>query len=177
MHRTAVLSWRVFRLFAACEDRGVAAVEFALYALVFLMIVAAVVDIGLLLFTAAELDAAVAAGAQYAANNATLVGSDPATLANEIQGVVANANSAGWASSTVNVNNSNDSAHCYCPSGTPGSWSWGSTVTCGGSCGAGGGIGGQFVTITASRAISPLFPSFGFIASGSLTRSALVETE
>jgi Flp pilus assembly protein TadG len=62
---------RVARLFKAREDDGVAAVEFAIYALVFLTVVAAVVDIGLLLFTQSELDAAVSAGAEYAASSAT----------------------------------------------------------------------------------------------------------
>jgi Flp pilus assembly protein TadG len=166
-----------FRAELLRENRGVAAIEFAIYALGFLMIVAATVDVGLLLFTASELDAAVAAGAQYAVNNAALVGSAPATLSSDISAIVNNANGASWASSIVNVNNSNDSTHCYCPTGTPGSWSWGSTATCGGSCGAGGGIAGQFVTITASRPISPLFPTFGFVTSGSLSRSALVETQ
>ena len=52
------------------ESAGVAAIEFAIYALVFMMILAATVDIGLLLFTTAELDAAVSAGAEYAVNNA-----------------------------------------------------------------------------------------------------------
>lgn len=161
---------------SARENRGVAAIEFAIYALGFLMIVAATVDVGMLLFTASELDAAVAAGAQYAVNNAPLVATDPATLGTDISAIVNNANGTGWASSTINVNNSNDSSHCYCPTGTPGSWSWGSTVTCGSSCGA-GGIAGQFVTIAAAHAISPLFPTFGFVASGSLSRSALVETQ
>ena len=52
------------------ENAGVAAIEFAIYALVFLMIVAATVDIGPLIFTASQLDAAVSAGAQYAENKA-----------------------------------------------------------------------------------------------------------
>ena len=51
--------------------------EFAIYATVFLMIAAATVDIGLLLFTRSQIDAAVSAGAQYAANNAALVASNP----------------------------------------------------------------------------------------------------
>ena len=60
------------------ESAGVAAIEFAIYALVFMMIVAATVDIGLLLFTTSELDAAVSAGAEYAVNNAALVAATPA---------------------------------------------------------------------------------------------------
>jgi Flp pilus assembly protein TadG len=158
------------------EDAGVAAIEFAIYALAFLMIVAATVDIALLMFTGAQLDAAVSAGAEYAVNNAALVTSNPSGLNTNIANIVNNVIGTSWATSTVNVNNSNDSTHCYCPSGTPGNWTWGSTVTCGSAC-AGGGIGGQFVTITASRAVSPLFPTFGFVANGTLTRNALVETQ
>jgi Flp pilus assembly protein TadG len=174
-HAKAILD-RSCRVLAARHNAGVAAIEFAIYGLVFTMIVAAVGDIGLLLFTASELDAAVSAGAQYAVNNAAMVASNPSTLSTNISDIVNGAIGSGWATSTVNVNNSNDSTHCYCPTGTPGNWSWGSTVTCGSTC-SGGGVGGQFVTITASRSVSPLFPTFGFVQSGTLTRNALVETE
>ncbi len=151
----------------ARDEAGVAAIEFALYATVFLMITAATVDIGLLLFTQSELDAAVSAGAQSAApGNVT---------AASIAAIVDNANGAGWASSTVSVNN-NDATGCYCPTGTPGNWTWGSTATCGSACG-GGGVAGQFVTITATTNVSPLFPTFGFVQGGTISRSALVETQ
>lgn len=160
----------------ARENAGVAAIEFAIYGMVFLMIVAATVDIGLLLFTQSELDAAVSAGAEYAANSAALVASNPSGLSTNIADVVDNANGTSWASSTVNVNNGNDSTGCYCPTGTPGNWAWGSAVTCGSAC-SGGGIGGQFVTITATATVSPLFPAFGFVAGSTISRSALVETQ
>ena len=116
------------------------------------------------------------AGAQYAVNNAAMVSSNPGTLNTEISNVVNNLNGAGWATSTVNVNNSNDTTGCYCPSGSPGSWNWGTTVTCGSSC-AGGGIGGQFVTITGNRSVSPLFPTFGLVQNGTISRNVLVETQ
>ena len=165
--------WGMARLLIGRANEGVAAVEFAIFATAFLMILAATVDIGLLLFTQSELDAAVSAGAEYAANSAALV-PDP-TLNTNISDIVNNANGSGWATSTVNVNNS-DSTGCYCPTGTPGNWSWGSTVTCGSAC-PGGGVGGQYVTITATTTISPLFPTFGFVPSGTISRSALVETQ
>lgn len=168
--------WSLARLFAACDNAGAAAIEFAITGTVLLMIVAATVDIGLLLFTQSELDAAVSAGAQYAANSAALVASNPSGLNTNISDVVDNANGTGWATSTVNVNNGNDSTGCYCPTGTPGNWTWGSTVTCGSAC-TGGGVGGQFVTITASRSIAPIFSSFGFAPNGTISRSALVETQ
>jgi Flp pilus assembly protein TadG len=160
----------------ASENSGIAAVEFAICSTIFLTILAGTVDIGLLLYTDFQLDTAVNAGAQYAVNNAAMVGSGPSTLNTEISSLVNNLNGTGWATSTVNVNNSNDSTGCYCPSGSPGNWSWGSTVGCGTSC-AGGGIGGQFVTITANRSVSPLFPTFGFMPNGTISRSALVETQ
>jgi Putative Flp pilus-assembly TadE/G-like len=108
--------------------------------------------------------------------NAAMIGTNPSTLNTEISNIVNNLNGTGWATSTVNVNNSNDTTGCYCPSGSPGSWSWGATVTCGSSC-TGGGIGGQFVTITANRSVSSVFPTFGYVQNGTITRSVLVETQ
>jgi Flp pilus assembly protein TadG len=170
-------SAHAFRIFAAQENAGVAAVEFALYSLVFLMVLAATVNIGLMLFTASQLDAAITAGAEYAVNNAAMVASSPSTLNTNVSNIVDNAISTGWATSTVNVNNSSDSTHCYCPTGTPGSWTWGSaSSSCDTACPSGTGVYGQFVTITASRSLSPLFPSFGFVPS-SVSRSIIFETE
>ena len=106
---------RAARILTARENAGVAAIEFAIYAMVFLMIVAATVDIGLLLFTQSQLDAAVSAGAEYAANNAALVASNPSGLNTNISNIVNNANGTGWATSTVNVNNGNDSTQLLLP--------------------------------------------------------------
>ena len=167
---------RASGILAASESDGITASEFAICATVLLTILAGTVDIGLLLYTDFQLDTAVNAGAQYAVNNAAMVSSNPGTLNTEISNVVNNLNGAGWATSTVNVNNSNDTTGCYCPSGSPGSWNWGTTVTCGSSC-AGGGIGGQFVTITGNRSVSPLFPTFGFVQNGTISRNVLVETQ
>jgi Flp pilus assembly protein TadG len=158
-------------------EEGVVAIEFAILATLFLIILAGTVNIGFLLYTASELDAAVSAGAKYAENNAALVASNPSALSSDIATVVDNINGSNWASTTVNVNNSNDETGCYCPSGTPqNNWSWGSAQSCGTTC-SGGGIAGQFVEITATTTISPLVPTFGFVQNGTLTRSAVVETE
>jgi Flp pilus assembly protein TadG len=168
---------RIGKVLSRTENSGVAAIEFAICATLFLTILAGVVDIGRLLWTTAQLDTAVSAGAQYAANNAARVASDPSALATDIGNVVANLNGSGWATATVAVNNNNDKTGCYCPSGSPGNWSWGGAKTCASACSAGGGVAGQFVTISASRAISPIFSSFGFVRNGSLNRSALVQTQ
>ena len=167
---------RAGRLLTRRENAGVAAVEFALCATIFLTLLAGTIDIGLMLYTEFELDNAVDAGAQYTLNNITMVGTAPSTLNSNISTIVNNVNGSGWATSTVDVNHNNDTTGCYCPTGSPGSWTWGSAVTCGSAC-TGGGVGGQFVWITANRSISPIFSSFGFVPNGTISRSVLVETQ
>jgi len=160
----------------AWEDAGAAAVEFALFLPFFVLLVAGTFDLSYLIYSASQLSAALNAGALYAANQQTLLSTSPLTLQSKIQSVVENANGASWATSTVNVNNNGDATHCYCPTGSPGSWTWGTTMACGiGIACTGGGVAGQFVAITASRALSPLFPTFG-LTDNNISRSAIVET-
>ncbi|MGH7059322.1 MAG: TadE/TadG family type IV pilus assembly protein [Stellaceae bacterium] len=173
--RRCGLAQAVLHLLWGCDDSGVAAIEFALLSTVFLILLAGVVDVGSLIYTMSKLDAAVSAGAQYAENNAALVAANPSGLSTDIGNVVNDTNGTGWATSAVDVNNGNDATGCYCPTGSPGNWSWGGAVSCQSACG--GGIAGQFVTITASRNFTPMFPSFGFVQNGAISRSAIVETQ
>ncbi|HVO26848.1 MAG TPA: TadE/TadG family type IV pilus assembly protein [Candidatus Margulisiibacteriota bacterium] len=185
---------RLLRALPFRDRRGVAAVEFALFSVVFLVILAGTVDIGNLIFSTYQLDATVSAGAQYAVVNATSVSStNGATLASSISAVVNNGHGTGggW-SNTVVVNNgpttttsdgspsSSGTAlnadRCYCPTGSPGSWSWGSSQICGAGCG-GGGIAGKFVSITATRTFTPFFPAWGILSGNTLTRTAMVQVE
>jgi Flp pilus assembly protein TadG len=159
----------------ARENAGAAAVEFALFLPFFVLIVAGTFELWYLIYTGSQLAAAVNAGALYAANNATQVTVSPTTLQSNIEGVVANANGTSWATITVDVNNG-DATHCYCPTGSPGSWTWGTTMACGNACSS-GGVAGQFVTITASHSLSPLFPTFGLTDNSTISRSAMVETQ
>ena len=185
---------RYCRAIAPGERKGVASVEFALYSIVFLILLAGTVDIGNLIFSEFQLDATVAAGAQYAVVNANNVNSTSgATLASSISAVVNNGHVSGdgW-SNTVVVNNGPTTAtsagsptssgtasnadNCYCPTGSPGSWTWGSTVTCGAGC-SGSGTAGKFVSITASRTYARFFPSWSFFSGNTLTRSAMVQVD
>jgi Flp pilus assembly protein TadG len=159
----------------ADENAGTAAVELALFLPFFVLILLGTFDLWYLIYTASQLAAAVHAGALYAANNATLMSTSPATLQAKVQGVVANVNGARWAVSTVNVNNG-DATHCYCPTGSPGNWSWGAVVACGTACSS-GGVAGKFVTITANHTLSALFPTFGLSNNSVISRSAMVETQ
>lgn len=183
----------LLRVLSAAESAGVAAVEFAIYGTLVLTIFAGTVDIGILMFIEFQIDFAVSAGAQYAAVNAANVNSTSgATLATSISNVVANANGTGWEDGAIVVNNgptatvtggsaassgtASNADNCYCPTGSLSSWSWGGFQTCGSSC-TGGGVAGKFVTITASRSFTPLFPTFGFVQNGTISRGALVQTQ
>ena len=166
---------RIPRILTTGENAGVAAVEFALFLPFFVLIIAGTFDLWYLIYSASQLTSAVSAGALYAADNATLASTSAANLQSNIQSIVTNANGTNWATSTVDVNNG-DVTHCYCPTGSPGSWIWGSTIACGTIC-SGGGVAGQFVTITATRTLSPLIPTFGLTENSSISRSAMVETQ
>jgi Flp pilus assembly protein TadG len=180
------------RLSSGWND-GLAAIEFAMLLPVYLLILVGAVDMGGMLYTSYQLEAAVAAGSQYAAvNSANVNSTNGASLASSIAGVVENANGSAWANNTVVVNNgpsvtvtagtsssggtASNADSCYCPTGSPPNWVWGSAATCGSSC-AGGGEAGKFVTITASKAYSPLLSTFGLINNGTLTQNATVEVQ
>jgi hypothetical protein len=149
-----------------------------------------VIDGARAMLTEMQLSAAVSAGVQYvvnSTNNITSTGGSTA-LATSIANIVGNTNGTGWASGTVVVNNgfsstfSGDapatsgsaSTSCYCPTGSPRSWTWGNAVSCATSCSP--GIAGMFVTIAASRAFTPMFSSFGFLPS-TLHQYAVVQVK
>lgn len=186
---------RLCGLAGIAHDDGLAAVEFALLAPIYLTVFAGMVDLGNILFTNYQLDMAVTAGTQYVMVNATSVGpTNGASLATSVAAIVANAVSTGWANDTIVVNNgptvtttagvaastgvAANAASCYCPTGTASSITWGtgSTANCGTSCsGSASGTYGQFVTITASRAYSPLIASYGLVHSGTITKSVIIQ--
>ena len=188
---------RARRLLA--DNRGIAAVEFAVIAPLFSLLFVAAIDIGSAIYTRFKLDAAVSAGANYALiNGANVNSTSAATLASNIAAIVENSVSAGYANEAIVINNgptatvsggtsttagtlamggtSAPADACYCPSGTTTALTWGTAQTCGSSC-AGGGIAGKFVTIVATRAYNPIFSSYGLIANNTITASATVETQ
>jgi Flp pilus assembly protein TadG len=175
----------------AAGDSGLAAVEFALLSPLFLLVFAGMVDIGNILYSEYQLTMAVSSGAQYAmVNSGNVSSTNGASLATSIATIVSNTVSSGWANDTVVVNNgptvsmtggtasssgtASNADLCYCPTGTMPSITWGTSATCGSSC-AGGGIAGQFVTITATRAYTVLFAGYGIVSNGTITKSVIVE--
>jgi len=181
------------------DDRGIAAIEFAIIAPLFCLLFVAAIDIGSAVYTRFKLDAAVSAGANYALINAANVSStNGATLGSNIAAIVENSISSGYANEVIVVNNgptvtvsggtsttpgtqttggTNAPADsCYCPTGTTTSFTWGAAQTCGSAC-SGGGRAGKFVTVVATRTYNPIFSNYGLIANDTITASATVETQ
>jgi Flp pilus assembly protein TadG len=165
---------------------GMAALEFGLLAPVFLIVLAGTVDIGSALYTRMSLTAIVAAGADYALVHAGMVTSaSGVALANNIATVVTTSGVVVVNNGpTVTITNGTPSPSgtaanansCYCPTGSPTSWIWGSTVTCGNAC-TGGGVAGKFVTVTASYNFTPLFLSYVFVQKGMISAGVMVQTQ
>lgn len=185
---------RNFAKLVAGADSGIAAVEFAILVPVMLILLMGATDLGQMLFGYYKLDQAVAAGAEYAALNATKVNStNGPALATSIATVVESANGSAWANDTIVVNNgptvtmtggaavssgtATNADSYYCLTGSPGSWSWGTAYATQASCAAGGGTAGKFVTVTATYAYHPVLKIYTFITDSTLTQSSAVETQ
>ena len=174
---------------------GTAAVEMALISPMMLILLAGIIDFGRAYRDEIELSSAVAAAAQYALINAASINSaGAASLAGTLSGIVANSNGAGWAGVTVTVNAGATNAivggtatasgtaananSCWCPTGSSGTWNWGSAVGCGTGCAGGGGtLAGKFVTITGTRAFTSIFTGYGLIGNITLHQSSVVQAQ
>jgi len=177
------------------DNRGIAAVEFAMLAPLLCLLLAGVTDLGGALFTKFKLDAAVTAGANFAqVNSANVTSTNGQTLATNIATIVETSQGAGWANDAVVVNDGPSSTVtggttassgtaanadlCYCPSGTPGSFAWGGSTACGTACpGSNTGYAGKFVTITASETYTPIFSSYGIVQNNTISASAAVQVQ
>jgi Flp pilus assembly protein TadG len=193
--RIAIMMHSLFKKLkrAATDKRGVSAVEFALVAPIFCLLFAVAADFGGVLYVEFRLNGAVSSAANYALLNASSVSSSGgSTLATNLATIVASATGTNWANGSIVVNNgpsatmsgdtialggtASNADSCYCPAGSGSSLTWGSTFTCGNSCSA-GGLAGKFVAITASRTYTPIFSSYGIVKNGTLSATAVVETQ
>lgn len=187
-----LLKWACGML-ARRANQGAAAVEIALYSVVFLPLLGNTIDVGMLIYTHFQLDAVVAAAAQYAMINAANVNSsNGASLASSVAALVANGHSSGWANSTVVVNNgpsasvtngstsssgvASNADNYYCPTGSTGNWIWGSAVAAGSSCGT-NLTGGKFVTVSGSRKYTSIFPGISVVRTGPISDSVIVQVQ
>ncbi len=175
------------------DRRGASAVEFALLAPIFLLLLAAAVDFGGVLYIKFGLENAVSAAANYALQNASSVNATSgSSLATSLAAIVQSERAANWANGSIVVNNGPTAAisggkvtssgtaananSCYCPTGSGASVTWGATASCGSTCAA-GGLAGKFVTIVATRTYTPMFSSYGIVKNGTISSTAVAETQ
>jgi len=180
--------------------RCVAALEFALLSPVFVLVFAAVVDLGNALYTWSKLEQALALGANYALiNTASVTASDQTnqTLANSIATMVATSNPGHGADATVVVNNgttatvtgtasgagspsdsgtASNAQSYYCLTGSPANWAWGTGYANNTTACTDGSQPGQFVTIAVSYTFTPFFLAYHFITNNTMTDGAVVQT-
>ena len=179
------------------NNRCVAVIEFALVVPTFAVVLAGMTDIGNAWYTWSQLEQAVGAGANYALLQYGKTGVSDATLASNIGTLVSSSNGGTAANTTVVINDGatytvtngtgaasgTASTACYCLSGSPGHWNWGSPVTCStaGSpltcSGSSQYTPGKFVTITASYGFTATFPFYDFVSASTITASAAVQTQ
>lgn len=175
------------------DVKGNAAIEFALVAPIFALILAGSLDLGLLLFSRFQLEAAVSDSASYAMVHTDQVDSTNGDdLAAKMATIIAGGIASGETHAAVVVNNgatadydgakiklsgqASRSNSCYCPTGGAWALQWGGVQSCGASC-PGGGFGGKYVVVTVKQPYAPLFASYGFLKDGSLYASAVVQTK
>ncbi|WP_158809086.1 TadE/TadG family type IV pilus assembly protein [Beijerinckia sp. L45] len=175
------------------DDGGASAVEFALIAPVFCLLLVGAIDLGGMLWTKLNLDGAVTAAANYSVNNAGSVSSSQGgTLATALATLVASGHAANWANAVIVVNDgptatltggvvttggtAGNADNSYCPTKAGGVVTWGAAMTSGAAC-AGGGRAGKFVTILATRTYKPIFASYGFVGNGVIAATAVVQAQ
>lgn len=181
------------RLFGILRDTmGNAGIEFALVAPIFVLILVASVDLGMVIFSRFQLEAAVSASASYAIAHADQVdGSNGDELAKNMALMIAS-NYRGDANAFIEINNGPQASSngskikiggvsgradaCYCPKGAASTIEWGSQQTCGTTC-PDGGRAGRYVAVSAQQAYAPLFSMFDVVRDGFITAGAIVETK
>ncbi|NTH16757.1 pilus assembly protein [Agrobacterium rhizogenes] len=173
--------------------KGNAAIEFAVLAPIFILIMAVSFDIGSLIFARFQLEAAISNGASYATVHADQIdGTNDNQLAKSIALMIAGQFTSGNTSASIVINNGMQARYdgttiridgtpgstgaCYCPSGTASSFDWGSQQTCGSSCPDGAGAG-KYVMITAKQAYAPMFSGYNIVKDGYIYASAVVQTK
>ena len=166
------------------DRRGASALEFALIAPIFLLLLAGTVELGGMLYTRFQLNSALSAAASYTLLNGSALSeaTAPSLVANTAAITAGDTNSS--VSVTIAVNKDyagtlrngqlttsgspSDADRCYCPTGTGATPDWGTAIACESVC-SNGSIAGKFITITAERAYSPMFSDYQIVRDGVIT--------
>lgn len=176
----------------ARDKRGVSAVEFALVAPIFLLLLAGTVEIGGMMYTRFQLNSAVSAAATYSVlNGETLSATTANSVATNAAAIVAGNTSSNVAvavtinqsysrtvsgSQVATSGNASQADQCFCPTGTGSAVTWGAALTCQATC-SNGSLAGKFVTITASKAYHPMFGGFAIVEDGQISVATLAQVK
>lgn len=170
---------------------GVAAIEFAVFATLGLVILAAIVDFGGIAYARFRLESALSAGANYAiVSNASITASAGSDLASAIAAIVADTDhaiagevvlnngptatfSGGGVTSAGQAGNADS---CYCPQAAGTTLNWGPARTCETACPF-GGRAGKYVEISAETSYTPFFFGYGIIEGGTIAARAVVQAQ
>lgn len=175
------------------DERGTSAVEFALVAPVFALLVAGTIDLGGALYTKFRLAGAVSAAANYAlVNQANVSSTGGSTLASSLASILSSSSTGKQTAGAIIVNNGPTAAlssgsvttagtaanadSCYCPSLVAGAVVWGSAVSCSGTC-PNGAAAGKYVSIVATQNYTPVFSNYGVVLNGAVRVAAVVQAQ
>lgn len=160
------------------DTRGVAAVEIAIVIPIMMVLLMGVGEFGQATLQKARMQAAANAGVQFAllgADNANDTGGG--ALGSSVAQLVRDHGNGGNGTATVTVNNgstavatdgggapaiggsASNATQCYCPTGRASALVWGSSTSCGATCGS-GGTAGRFVLVSLVKNRTPIFPAW-----------------
>lgn len=178
------------RHFLRSQD-GVSAIEFAILSPLLLLILAAVIDLGTLVYTRMQIESAVSAATAYAFANAENVSqANAGTLGNgmakmltarlgaDITAVVEINNGSRHTYGSGQIVHSGSASYadqCYCLTSSGSALTWAAN-TCGITC-SGGGTAGRFVTISVRKPYQPLFFDYGMTQDGKAVGGAVAKVQ
>ncbi|HEV7418197.1 MAG TPA: TadE family protein [Tianweitania sediminis] len=174
------------------DKHGVSAVEFALVAPIFLLLLAGTVEIGGMMFTRFQLNSAISAGATYSVlNGSTLSATTANTVVTNTAAVVAG-NTSSQVAVAVTINNgytrtvsggqaatsgsASQADQCYCPTRSGATLTWGATTTCEASC-PNGSLAGKFIMITATKPYQSMFGGFSLVEDGQISVATMAQVK
>lgn len=175
------------------DEAGSVILEFALLAPVFLLVLAATVDISSMVYTKFRLNASVTAAAQYALlNRAQMTTGSGSDFAGNLIKILTKGHAGTPVTATASINNgitassTNDSVttsgaaanarSCYCPTYDAGGMIWGAGVLCTANCPS-GSAPGKYVTVRMTKPYTNLFVGWGIVSDGVITAQAAVQAE
>jgi len=156
------------------DQRGIAAVEFALVAPVLLMIFGGIADFGLIMVGKSQLSDSVDQGIQYA------LASGPSVSGTKIKSLVQAA--APLAGLVPSVTATVTGPACYCTSGTPVALVTPSTAltgsyTCTGTCAGSGAAPGAYIIVTATYSYQPIMPFYSQLSTTTVSETVTARLE